>query len=144
MATRRGSTRSASISHAVNSGRIFSAGRVKATAFNFAPTAISDPESGSAFPIKESDCPLNAELGVPILNCFSAKTSGGRLARRALMSKGITFPDTGILTFSPETSVSPTFSDCFFCNALRILINAPHLIINYEFQITNYECRIYF
>jgi hypothetical protein len=90
---------------------------VRATAFKVAPAASFVSKSGSAFPIAESDCPLNAELGgVPILSSFSAKSSGGVFARLPFFSNGTIFAVTVVSTLLLGCSV------CFFCNALRMLI----------------------
>jgi hypothetical protein len=61
---------------AENSGGHFSAAHAAPMAFKVAPAVISDKKSGSAVPTKESDCPMNAKSGVPILNFILTNISG--------------------------------------------------------------------
>lgn len=55
----------------------FAAKRAAPVAFEVAPAVISDKESGSAVPTKQSDCPSNAKPGSPNLKISSANISGG-------------------------------------------------------------------
>jgi hypothetical protein len=78
---------------------------------------MSDPKTGSAVPFVESGCPMNAELGVPILKSF-ANRSVGTFSRLGLLSNGTIFVFGGVFVMTTPSRLSVRF----FSNAFRMLI----------------------